>query len=97
MYTAFIRALIIAYLIPSKRVHLFHLEYFLMGFLYVYIIKISSRDIYKAKKKNMCVSCYMSKKIRVGRSLLIFFFLFIFFFFLILPRNTTDALFARTI
>ena len=47
MYTAFIRALIIAYLIPSKCVHLFHLEYFLMGFLYVYIIKISSRDIYK--------------------------------------------------
>ena len=28
----------------------------------------------KAKRKNMCVSCYISKKIRVGRSLLIFFF-----------------------
>ena len=27
----------------------------------------------KAKRKNMCVSCYISKKIRVGRSLLIFF------------------------
>ena len=26
------------------------------------------------KKKNMCVSCYISKQIRVGRSLLIFFF-----------------------
>ena len=30
----------------------------------------------KAKRKNMCVSCYISKKIRVGRSLLIFFFFF---------------------
>ena len=28
----------------------------------------------------MCVSCYISKKIRVGRSLLIFFFFFIFIF-----------------
>ena len=27
----------------------------------------------KAKRKNMCVSCYISKKIRVGRSLLILF------------------------
>ena len=26
-----------------------------------------------AKRKNMCVSCYISKKIRVGRSLLFFF------------------------
>ena len=25
----------------------------------------------KAKRKNMCVSCYISKKNRVGRSLLI--------------------------
>ena len=30
----------------------------------------------------MCVSCYISKKIRVGRSLLIFFFFFFFFFFI---------------
>ena len=36
----------------------------------------------KAKRKNMCVSCYISKKIRVGRSLLIFFyFKFLFFIF----------------
>ena len=42
----------------------------------------------KAKRKDMCVSCYISKKIRVGRSLLIF------FFSLILPRNTTNVLFA---
>ena len=33
-------------------------------------------------KKNMCVSCYILKKIRVGRSLLIFFyFKFLFFIF----------------
>ena len=30
---------------------------------------------------NMCVSCYISKKIRVGRSLLIFFLLLFFFIF----------------
>ena len=36
----------------------------------------------QAKRKNMCVSCYISKKIRVGRSLLIFFyFKFLFFIF----------------
>ena len=29
----------------------------------------------------MCVSCYISKKIRVGRSLLIFFFFLIFIFY----------------
>ena len=34
----------------------------------------------QAKRKNMCVSCYISQKIRVGRSLLIFFFIIIFFF-----------------
>ena len=28
----------------------------------------------QAKRKNMCVSCHISKKIREGRSLLIFFF-----------------------
>ena len=32
----------------------------------------------KAKRKNMCVSCYISQKIRVGRSLL-FFFIFNYF------------------
>ena len=37
-------------------------------------------SLYEAKKKNMCVSCYISKKIRVGRSLLIFFFFFNFYF-----------------
>ena len=36
----------------------------------------------RAKRKNMCVSCYISKKNRVGRSLLIFFyFKFLFFIF----------------
>ena len=44
----------------------------------------------------MCVSCYISQKIRVGRSVLIFYFIF-FIFSLILPRHTTDALFARSI
>ena len=50
----------------------------------------------KAKKKNMCVSCYIPQKNRVGRSLLFFFFFlnFYFLFSLILPRNTTNVLFA---
>ena len=35
---------------------------------------------HKANKKNMCVYCHMLKKIRVGRSEIIFFFLnFIFY------------------
>ena len=41
-----------------------------------------AHDYNKAKRKNMCVSCYIAKKIRVGRSLLIFFyFKFLFFIF----------------
>ena len=40
---------------------------------------MQEEQIIRPKRKNMCVSCYISKQIRVGRSLLIIFF-FIFFF-----------------
>ena len=39
-------------------------------------------DVIKAKRKNMCVSCYISKKIRVGRSLLNFILFLNFYFFI---------------
>ena len=47
-------------------------------------------------KKEICVFWLHLKKIRVGRSLLIFFFFLKFYllFSLILTRNRTDALFA---
>ena len=46
------------------------------------------------KKKYVCFLLHL-QKIRVGRSLLIFFILnFYFLFSLILPRNTTNVLFA---
>ena len=48
--------------------------------------------------QEICVFPVTSKKKnRVGRSLLFYFFLIIFSFSLILPRNTTDVLFARSI
>ena len=41
------------------------------------ILKTTSKlCLINAKRKNMCVSCYISKNIKVGRLLLIFFFIF---------------------
>ena len=36
------------------------------------------KQIHEAKKKNMCVYCHMLKKIRVGRSEIIFFLILFF-------------------
>ena len=36
------------------------------------------RQIYKANKKKMCVYCHMLKKIRVGRSEMLFFLILFF-------------------
>ena len=42
--------------------------------------QLAKFDQIRPKEKNMCVSCYISKEIRVGRSLLIFLFLYFFIF-----------------
>ena len=64
----------------------------------ILFISSFSKAILRPKEK-ICVSSYISRKIRVGRSLLSFYFFynFNFSFSLILPKNTTDALFAPSI
>ena len=67
--------------------------------------KLSKIFKHKAKKNYMCVSCYVSKKIRVGRwFLMLCFVLFLLNFLkfyssssLILIRNTKDVFFTRSI
>ena len=52
---------------------------------YMYMIWVAITQVskylymYKAKQKNMCVYCYMLKKIRFDRSKIIFCFSFIFY------------------
>ena len=52
--------------------------YIKVGCKWVFITRTCLHDK-KTKRKNMCVSCYISKTIRVGRSILIFFISFFYF------------------
>ena len=64
-------------------------------FLIRRIIKLNKTSMASSgQEKNMCVSGYIFKKIRVGRKLLTSFFQILFSQFLI--RNTTDVLFAQS-
>ena len=63
--------------------------------LFFIVIFGFARHMIRPKKKKCVFPVTSKKKIRVGRSLLIFFILnFCFLFSLILPRNTTNVLIA---